>query len=132
MFATRRVRGAMLAGRVQRPVVLLHSRQFHPSITSHTTTGYGDPQDEKIENNTPTPKPASSTDPHPDGQGKGPGTKSGSTDPEVGAGKVGSAGGAKGAGGKDAKVNAKEMRETKKVGEDPKHEEVGGAGVTGG
>jgi len=116
-------------------------RYFHPSIPSSTTAGYGDPQSEKIKNYTPTPKPSSSADPQPDGQGKGAGQKSGSTDPEVSAksgtaegnkGEVGNAGGEPGAGGGGENVKEKQFRETKKVGEDPKKEEVGGAGVTGG
>lgn len=48
------------------------------------------------------------------------------TDPEV-AGKTGL-----GKSGEDKKVKDKEVKETKKIGEKPEKEEVGGAGVIGG
>ncbi|WVQ96039.1 hypothetical protein IAU59_003139 [Kwoniella sp. CBS 9459] len=130
------------------------ARSLHATAFRATTTGYGDPTDEKAANDTPLP--SSTPDPKPNGQGKGPGTQSGSTDPEVGAGEyksgssgsssssssgsssgskgsVGNAGGEKGAG--DAakeNVTASEIKETKKIGEEPKKEEVGGAGPIGG
>ncbi|KAK4688535.1 hypothetical protein P7C73_g1565, partial [Tremellales sp. Uapishka_1] len=75
-----------------------------------TTAGYGDPQDEKMDNNTPTP--ASTPDPQPQGQGKGPGSQSGTTDPEV-----------------SGAQKSSTTHETKKIGEQPKEEEnspVGG------
>ncbi|WVR08058.1 hypothetical protein IAU60_005104 [Kwoniella sp. DSM 27419] len=114
---------------VARPTSQL--RSFHASPLARTTAGYGDPQDEKADNHTPTP--SSSSDPKPAGQGEGPGTKSGTTDPEVSKGSMGNAGGEKGAGNKaEEDVSAKEVRETKKVGEEPKKTESGGAGPIGG
>jgi len=133
-----------------RPVAV---RTLYTSPIRFTTAGYGDPQDEKADNHTPTP--ASSADPKPKGQGKGPKTKSGTTDPEVkpksksssskskgttdksttktddAMKKTGNAGGD---GGKRSKKtpDEKEIKETKKVGEAPKKEEVDGAGPIGG
>ncbi|WRT69691.1 uncharacterized protein IL334_006681 [Kwoniella shivajii] len=107
------------------------ARTIHSTAFRATTAGYGDPQDEKADNHTPTP--SSSTDPKPNGQGKGPGTTSGTTDPEVKKGSVGNAGGEKGAGDKSKEnVSGQEVRETKKIGEEPKKEETGGAGPIGG
>jgi hypothetical protein len=95
-------------------------------------TGYGDHQSERIENETPLPK----------GKAGGPKAKSGhatsgqkpATDKESSRNKggvsVGNAGGKKRGGG--SKVPEKEVKETKKIGEDPKKEEVGGAGPIGG
>ena len=103
--------------------------------------GYGDTPMEKATNpndnstghnkneNEDASAPSSQPDPHPQGKGKGTGSSSGMTDPEVGK-KTGNAGGQKGAG--DKMVTEKETRETKKIGSDPKKEEVGGAGVIGG
>lgn len=79
-------------------------------------TGYGDTNPEQASGKG-TPTPASTPDPKPDGQGNKAGEKSGTTDPEVG--------GEKGPHGKDVK-------ETKKIGEEPKKEEVGSAGPIGG
>ncbi|WWD20309.1 hypothetical protein CI109_104785 [Kwoniella shandongensis] len=106
------------------------TRSFQTTTLRSTTAGYGDPQDEKADNYTPTP--ASTADPQPNGQGQGVGQKSGTTDPEVG--KVtGNAGGEKGAGSKEKEdVSGQEIKETKKVGEEPKKEEVGGSGPIGG
>ena len=70
---------------------------------------------------------------------KGPGTTSGRTDPEVESASSGSqgstsstgnAGGKEGAGG--GEVSGKQIRETKKIGEEPKMEESGGSGPIGG
>lgn len=136
------------------PAMVTRMRTLHTSSIRRTTAGYGDPQDEKMENHTPTP--ASSADPKPQGQGKGPKTKSGTTDPEVKpkskskspSSKKGTSdksttktddalkktGNAGGDGGKrSAKTpDEKEIKETKKVGEAPKKEEVDGAGPIGG
>ncbi|WVF68492.1 hypothetical protein IAT40_003259 [Kwoniella sp. CBS 6097] len=135
--------------------VQAQARSLQSTAFRATTTGYGDPTDEKAANDTPLP--SSTPDPKPKGQGKGPGTKTGSTDPEVGAGEyksgnsgsssgtssgsssssskgsVGNAGGEKGAGNAaEENVSANEIKETKKIGEEPKKEEVGGAGPIGG
>lgn len=96
-----------------------------------TTAGYGDPQDEKAANHTPTPGGKSSTDQQmkshsgtetaktPAGQGKG--------------GAVRSAGGKSGAGDQaKEEVTEKDIKETKKIGEEPKNTEEGGAGPKGG
>lgn len=110
-------------------ISLSAARYFSATSITRTTAGYGDPQDEKIVNKTPTPKdshPSSQPDPHPKGKGKGTGSSSGMTDPEV-AGKTGL-----GKSGEDKKVKDKEVKETKKIGEKPEKEEVGGAGVIGG
>ncbi|WWC95823.1 hypothetical protein V866_002689 [Kwoniella sp. B9012] len=107
------------------------ARPLHSTALRRTQAGYGDPQDEKADNHTPLP--SSTPDPHPAGQGKGPGTKTGTTDPEVGKGAVGNAGGKKGAGDASKEnVSGQDIKETKKVGEEPKKEEVGGAGPIGG
>ena len=105
-------------------------RYLRTTPTALSSAGYGDPQDEKADNHTPTP--SSTPDPQPGGQGKRPGEKTGSTDPEIAKGSTGSAGGEKGAGGKSGGVEANEIRETKKIGEQPKREEAGGAGPIGG
>jgi hypothetical protein len=105
------------------PRLATTSRPLSTTATRFTTAGYGDPQDEKIENKTPGIK----------GQG-------GSTAPEMkeakqsnGRGKVGSQGGNEGAGDKGKEeVSAKDIRETKKIGEEPKKTEEGGAGPKGG
>lgn len=86
------------------------ARLFSTSPITRTAAGYGDPQDEKIANKTPTPKPSSQPEPY---QGKSTGT----TDPEVAG---------------DKQVTEKEIKETKKIGKKPEKEEVGGAGVIGG
>ncbi|RSH93310.1 hypothetical protein EHS25_007664 [Saitozyma podzolica] len=114
------------------------SRGVFTSPVLRTQTGYGDPSGERIDNQTPLPK----------GKNQGPKARSGhatsSTEPAKGetrglsrdtAGKggkggVGNAGGKPGAGGD--RSSEKEIRETKKVGEDPKKEEIGGAGPIGG
>ena len=123
---------------ISRPLV--HRRSIQTSTVLRTSTGYGDPPDEKAANETPTP--SSTPDPKQAG-------KSNTTDPEVGGKKSGRKGQGPGvkAGsatnatgrasksqdkGKDGEVDAQQIRETKKVGEDPKKEEVGGAGVIGG
>ncbi|OCF35215.1 hypothetical protein I317_02269 [Kwoniella heveanensis CBS 569] len=144
---------------VQTPLaVSARSRSLHATALRATQTGYGDPTDEKAANDTPLP--SSTPDPNPSGQGKGPGSKTGVTDPEVGntageyksggsgsssssssssgsgsgsTGSVGNAGGEKGAGNAaEEHVSSSEIKETKKVGQDPKKEEVGGAGPIGG
>lgn len=105
-------------------------RHFRTTPTYLSSAGYGDPQDEKADNHTPT---ASSTpDPQPGGQGKPAGTQTGSTDPEVATGNTGSAGGQAGAGGGMEGSKASDIRETKKIGEDPKLEQVNGEGPIGG
>ncbi|WWC73700.1 uncharacterized protein I206_107672 [Kwoniella pini CBS 10737] len=121
-----------IALRPLRPVSrVILARPLHSTTLRLSTAGYGDPQEEKAENHTPTP--SSTPDPKPAGQGKGPGSQSGTTDPEVGQGIVGNAGGKKGAGDSaNENVSGQEIKETKKVGEDPKKEEVGGAGPIGG
>jgi hypothetical protein len=99
------------------------SRAFTTTPTRFTTAGYGDPQDEKIENRTPGIK-----------------GKNASTAPEMkenkqegGKGKVGSGGGKEGAGDKAKEdVTAGEIRQTKKIGEEPKNTQEGGAGPKGG
>jgi hypothetical protein len=104
------------------------ARHIHATAYRATSAGYGDPQDEKAENKTPLP--SSTPDPKPKGQGKGPGSTSGSTDPEVRQ-KTGNAGGD--GGNRSASTpNEKQVKETKKIGEEPKKEEVGGAGPIGG
>ena len=127
----------------------LSLRSIHSSALVRASAGYGDPQDEKIENNTPTP--SSTPDPQPAGQGKGTKSQSGTTDPEVKPKKktksksssskesdgksveekTGNAGGDGGARTKKT-PSEKEIKETKKIGEEPKKEEVGGAGPIGG
>lgn len=100
------------------------SRALSTTATRFTTAGYGDPQDEKIENRTPGIK----------------GKEGASTAPEMkeskqegGKGSVGSQGGKEGAGDKGKEdVSAKEIRQTKKIGEEPKNTEEGGAGPKGG
>ncbi|KAK8849680.1 hypothetical protein IAR55_005015 [Kwoniella newhampshirensis] len=108
------------------------TRAFQTTTLRSSTAGYGDPQDEKADNYTPTP--GSTADPKPNDKGYGAGQKSATTDPEVG--KVtGNAGTDKGSGsGSSEKGNpsGQEIKETKKVGESPKKEEVGGAGPIGG
>lgn len=94
---------------------------FNPVRAISTTvprlaTGYGDTNPEQTDGKG-TPTPASTPDPNPKGQGKDAGEKTGVTDPEVGQGK-----GASGT----------ELKQTKKIGEDPKEEEVGKAGPIGG
>lgn len=94
-----------------------------------TTAGYGDPQDEKIENETPGIKQQSSTAPEMKSHS---GTESGSSS-SGGKGEVKSQGGAAGAGDKGKEdVSAKDIRETKKIGQEPKKTEEGGAGPKGG
>ena len=109
---------------------LRSARGFTSSPLVKTTAGYGDPQDEKADNKTPTPIPSSSSDPHPKGHGKGVGTSGGTTDPEVKT-KTGNAGG-DGKNRSSQTPSESEIKETKKVGEKPKKEEVGGAGPIGG
>ncbi|CAD6579314.1 MAG: hypothetical protein TREMPRED_002445 [Tremellales sp. Tagirdzhanova-0007] len=105
-------------------------RYFRTTRPNLASAGYGDPQDEKADNHTPT---ASSTpDPQPGGQGKGPGSQTGTTDPEIAKGSTGSAGGEKGAGSDAGNVSASEIRETKKIGEDPKKEGASEVGPIGG
>ncbi|GFZ49623.1 hypothetical protein JCM24511_07024 [Saitozyma sp. JCM 24511] len=111
------------------------SRGVFTSPVVRTQTGYGDPSGERIDNETPLPK----------GKNEGPKARSGhatsSTEPAKedasglsrdtgGKGGVGNAGGKPGAGGD--RSSEKQIRETKKIGEDPKKEEVGGAGPIGG
>ena len=113
-----------------RPSPTSSIRCFRTTPAKLASAGYGDPQDEKVDNHTPT---ASSTpDPQPGGQGKGPGSQTGTTDPEVAKGSTGSAGGEKGAGSAAAGVSASEIRETKKIGEDPKKEHSSETGPIGG
>lgn len=112
----------------------LRARTLHSTSLLRTQAGYGDPQDEKIENRTPksqtktdqhghevasgTGKPSSAADPHPDGQGKGMGSTGGTTDPEIKPLEQNA--------NEDKKHSGQEIKETKKVGQDPKKEEVGG------
>jgi hypothetical protein len=115
------------------------ARGVFTSPTLRTQTGYGDPTGERIDNETPLPK----------GKKEGPKAKSGhatsSTEPakeEAGGlsrdtgGKGGGKGGLGNSGGKPGagrdSSSEKQIRETKKVGQDPKKEEVGGAGPIGG
>jgi hypothetical protein len=95
-------------------------RTLSSTSARHTSAGYGDPQDEKIENNTPTP----SSTPHP--------TQKGSTDPEVTDSVESVTGNKSGKEGKSKGHEQREVKETKKLGEDAKSEEVGGAGPIGG
>lgn len=97
------------------------ARSFSSTPLRKTTAGYGDPQDEKIANETPGIKQQSSTAPEMKSHS---GTEGGG---------VGSAGGKAGAGDQAKEdVTAKDIRETKKVGEEPKKTEEGGAGPKGG
>lgn len=142
-FTTVRPTRALHSLRPLRASTILPRAHIHTTPLLRTATGYGDPQDEKIENKTPQPntskdsgghsvaggKPSSASDP----------SSGGTTDPEVGAkktkkGKTGSAGGKKNgaSSSSDDHASGQEIRETKKVGESPKNEEVGGAGVIGG
>jgi hypothetical protein len=100
-------------------------RAISTSAPRYTTAGYGDPQDEKIENNTPTP----GSTPHPTQKGAQQSNQSGSTDPEV-AQKTGNAGSS--SSGSEKSHEGTEVKETKKIGEQAKEEEVGGAGPIGG
>jgi hypothetical protein len=124
--------------RLARPAAIqatpLRARTLHSTSLLRTQAGYGDPQDEKIENKTPmsqtktdqhghevasgSGKPSSSADPQPEGQGKGTGTTGGTTDPEIKPLEQNA--------NEDKKASGQEIKETKKVGEDPKKEEVGG------
>lgn len=114
-------------------------RAIHTTPLVRTQAGYGDPQDEKIQNETPKSqaskdqhghevagggggKPSSSADPHPEGQGKGTGVTSGTTDPEIKP--------LENIANEDKKASGQEVKETKKVGEDPKKEEVGGESLS--
>lgn len=125
------------------------ARPLSSSAIIRTSAGYGDPQDEKIENRTPLGK--SSTDPErkqgrtetiATNQGEGTSTGSGSASGGHGGdnsssgsskGSVGSQGGKEGAGNKAKEdVSAQEIRETKKIGEEPKNTAEGGAGPKGG
>lgn len=134
-----------------RAPVVPAARSIHSTTLLRTTAGYGDPQDEKADNHTPTPtagKPSSSADPQPEGKGKGTKSTSGTTDPEVKPKKSSSSskknsdsksveektGNAGGDGGARTKKtpSEQEIKETKKVGEEPKNEKVGGAGPIGG
>jgi hypothetical protein len=101
-----------------RAPITQHVRLLSSSTPLRTTAGYGDPQDEKMDNHTPTP--ASTPDPQPQGQGKGVGQKSGTTDPEIGQ-----------SGKKEGVAGEQEIRETKKIGEEPKQEQDGGAPIGG-
>ena len=113
--------------------LLSRTRTLRTTSNLRTSTGYGDPPDEKANNITPTP--SSTPDPKSGGS-------TSTTDPEVGEGgnsnvKAGEAtnkGGKEGGSGAsgDGEISGKQIRETKKIGEDPKEEEVGGAGVIGG
>jgi len=123
-------------------------RPLSTSAPLRAAAGYGDPQDERIKNETPTP--ATTPDPKPAGSKSGPKTKSGTTDPEVKPKKstkksepkeaketktkaksTGNAGGDKGE-RTNENPSEKDVVETKKVGESPKLEEVGGSGPIGG
>lgn len=96
-------------------------RSFSSTPLRKTTAGYGDPQDEKMANETPGIKQQSST-----------GSEMKSHSGTEGGG-VGSQGGKAGAGDKGKEdVTAKDIRETKKIGEEPKKTEEGGAGPKGG
>lgn len=96
------------------------SRSAFPSLARRTltstspvrsATGYGDPEEEKPSSETPSA------------------AKSGSNAPKGQGGAVRSAGSKERDAGGD---EAKEMKETKKVGEEPKKTEEGGAGPIGG
>jgi hypothetical protein len=115
-------------------------RPLSTSAIVRTSAGYGDPQDEKIENKTPLGK--SSTDPE-NKQGRtetiptngGNGSTSGGHGGSSGSSKgaVGSQGGKEGAGNQAKEdVSGQEIRETKKIGEEPKNTAEGGAGPKGG
>jgi hypothetical protein len=96
-------------------------RTLTSTPSRYTSAGYGDPQDEKIQNETPTP----SSTPHP--------TQRGSTDPERTEASVESVTGNKsGKEGQSKNSDKSEVKETKSVGEKPKQEKVGGAGPIGG
>ena len=130
-MSTSRIMFTALRQPVRNSLTSIVRRNLTSSSILRTSAGYGDPQDEKIANQTPQPNadpkeqtfPSSQPDPHPHGKGKSTGTTSGLTDPEV-AGKSG--------GKADKEVTEKEIIETKKIGQQPKKEEVGGAGVIGG
>lgn len=96
-------------------------RSFSSTPLRKSTTGYGDPEDEKISQETPGLGKKSSTAPEMKSHS---GTEGGG---------VGSQGGKEGAGDKAKEdVSAKDIRETKKIGEEPKKTEEGGAGPKGG
>jgi len=137
------IRPASMAARAQSRLVPA-SRQISSTPFLRTAAGYGDPSEEKIDNNTPTP--SSTPDPKPNGQGQGTKSTSGTTDPEVkpkqsgGEAKeskapkgqsTGNAGGDKGE-RTSKNPDEQDIKETKKIGEEPKKEEVGGAGPIGG
>ena len=115
-------------------------RAFHRTSVAFTSTGYGDPPDEKANNQTPTP--SSTPDPKPDGKskattdpevsGKSKGKQGDGEGPKAQTGGVGSGGGKQGTGSKDEGMSGQEIRQTKKIGEEPQNEEVGGAGPKGG
>lgn len=96
-----------------------------------TTAGYGDPTDEKAANHTPTPGGKTSTDPSMKSHS---GTETAKpTEVQGEGGPVRSAGGASKAGDRaKEEVSGKDIRETKKIGEEPKNTEEGGAGPKGG
>jgi hypothetical protein len=106
-------------------------RTISSTPTRFTTAGYGDPQDEKMANETPGIKQQSTTAPEMKSH-SGTETSSGSSS-KGGKGEVKSQGGAEGAGDKGKEdVSAKDIRETKKIGSEPKNTEEGGAGPKGG
>ena len=116
------------------------TRGLSSTALRRTSAGYGDPQDEKIENKTPTPQAAKPSSASKSGAQS---ADKGTTDPETAraakasgnaprtqGGSVGNAGGEEGSGG--SQVDAQQLRETKKVGEEPKQTTEGGAGPKGG
>lgn len=122
------------------------ARPLSTSAILRTSAGYGDPQDEKIENQTPLGKSSTDgerkkgrTESIPTNQGSGDATSSGGHGGETSGssgssqGSVGSQGGKEGAGNQAKEdVSAQEIRETKKIGEEPKNTAEGGAGPKGG
>lgn len=112
-----------------RPAFASTKRTIATTPRLRTTAGYGDPTEEKAANETPTPGGKTSTD---QSMKSHSGTETAQTSKGEG-GAVRSAGGASGAGDREKEeVSAQDIRETKKIGEEPKKTEEGGAGPKGG
>ncbi|RXK35183.1 hypothetical protein M231_07554 [Tremella mesenterica] len=123
--------------RVHIVLPLLITRTITSSSVRRTQTGYGDPQDEKIENNTPLPTHSRTDHEVSSSSSQGTSDSEKASDFKKGV-REGDEGGEKKGKGKDGgksknKKNEEMVKkETKKVGEEPKKTKVGGAGPIGG
>ena len=93
--------------RLARSALVAAPRYLSTSAIIRTSAGYGDPQDEKINNNTPQPNANPRDQSFPNGADAGVAKKTGNTSD-----------------GGDKEVTEKEIKETKKIGESPKKEKV--------